>query len=106
MAEWVNSNTEEGAIIGSFQAGILGYYLERKFYGLDGKINQDALNAMKENAIDEYVKEKNIDYIMDEPWVLNDLFVNCSKDKNYLKKQKLILKDYYTVYKINTSKVR
>lgn len=106
MAEWVNANTEKSAIIGSFQTGILGYYLERKFYGLDGKINQDALNAMKENRIDEYVKEKNINYIMDKPKVLNDLFVKRSRDKDFLKKQQLVLKDYYVVYRINTNEVK
>jgi hypothetical protein len=60
-AEWINRNVPESAIVGGFQTGIFGYYLERRFYGLDGKINIAALDAMREHRIDEYVRDQGIE---------------------------------------------
>lgn len=100
VAVWVNENTPEDAVIGAFQTGIVGYYLEREFYGLDGKINQDALGAMKGMTIDRYVDEKEIDYLMDWPWILNDLFVNRASNPDYLTEKKLVWKGPYDVYQL------
>jgi hypothetical protein len=109
MVDWVNSNTEKNAIIGSFASGIFGYYSERKFYSLDGKTNHDAFVALKEKKIDDYIKEKKIDYIIEWAGYLNDLCVSRARDKGYLEKQRLLFKsqpnsfrEYWTAYKIRT----
>ncbi len=83
-ALWINRNTPPGAIIGAFQTGIFGYYLERPFYGLDGKINIDALEALRESRIDEYVRDKRIAYLADWPFVFEDLFSARARDPHAL----------------------
>ncbi len=98
VAEWINANTPPDAIIGAFQSGITGYYLERRFYGLDGKINLDALRAMQSKTIDRYVQEKEIDYLMDIRWILRDLFTRRSEDPRFLSQRKLIWAGPYDVY--------
>ena len=99
-AVWINENTPKDAVIGAFQTGIFGYYLDRKFYGLDGKINQDALEAMKTGTIDRYVDDKRIDYLMDWPWILEYLFINRSTDPEYLERKDLIREDPFSVYRL------
>ncbi len=81
---WINQNTPPGALIGAFQTGIFGYYLDRPFYGLDGKINIDALEALRGSRIDEYVRDKRIEYLADWPFILEDLFVARSRDPDPL----------------------
>jgi hypothetical protein len=83
-ALWINQNTSPGAIIGAFQTGIFGYYLERPFYGLDGKINIDALDALRESRIDTYVRDKGIEYLADWPFIFEDLYVARAQNPDAL----------------------
>jgi hypothetical protein len=99
-AQWLNQNTPPDAIIGSFQTGITGYYLERRFYGLDGKINLDALHAMQDKRMDRYVQEKGIDYVADWDWILNDLFTRRSEDAAFLSKQQKLWQGPADVYRL------
>ena len=69
-AIWINRNLPKSAVVGAFQSGILGYYLEREFYGLDGKINADALEALRGGRIDAYMQERGIGYLADWRWVI------------------------------------
>lgn len=105
VAEWVNVNTPKDAIIGVFQGGIIGYYLDRRFYCLDFKVNYNALLAMNNGQMDEYIKKNKVDYIIDERWVLDDFFVKYSKDKEFLNKQQLIRRDYFDIYRINSERM-
>jgi hypothetical protein len=89
-AQWINRNVPESAIVAGFQTGIFGYYLERRFYGLDGKINIGALEAMRERRIDEYVRDRKIEYLADWPFVLDALLVNRSADREFLKRQQQV----------------
>jgi hypothetical protein len=106
VAAWINANTPPEAIIGMFQSGITGFYLERRFYGLDGKINLDALRAMQSKTIDRYVKEKGIDYLMDWPWILRDLFTRRSEDPAFLSRQKLVWEGPYDVYDLGVRRTK
>jgi hypothetical protein len=100
LTEWLNANTPPDAVIGSFQTGITGYYLERRFYALDGKVNIDALRAMQSKTIDQYVQAKGIDYLADWSWILNDLFTRRSTDPEFLSRQKLVWEGPADVYEL------
>jgi hypothetical protein len=89
-AGWINENLPEESIVGGFQTGILGYYLERDFYGLDGKINAAALTAMRERTMDKYIVAKGMDYILDWPWILDCLLSRRAADPDFLEHQQLI----------------
>ncbi|MBW1711349.1 MAG: hypothetical protein JRJ73_16005 [Deltaproteobacteria bacterium] len=63
-AKWINANLPEGAVVGSFNAGIVGFYSERPVVNLDGLINNfEYLEAMKNGEVYEYIVRNNIDYI-------------------------------------------
>lgn len=99
-AQWANENTPEDAVLGVFQTGIFGYFVERSFYGLDGKINRDALVAMKERRIDAYVREQQIDYLMDWPWILQDLYTQRSEDPTLLERTPRLWEGAFHVYRL------
>ena len=101
-AVWVNENTPKQALIGAYQTGILGYYLERRFHGLDGKINVLSLDAMRSKSMDLYVKREKIDYLMDWPWILDDLFVKRARDPLFLAKQRKVRQGFYDMYELDS----
>lgn len=62
-----------GCKVGSFESGILDYYLGWDVINLDGKTNAAALKALKAGRMDEYIEEQNIEYIVSSPPLLRDL---------------------------------
>lgn len=66
VVEWVRSNVGEEEWVGAVQTGTLGFYHDRTI-NLDGKVNPEALAAVRARRIPEYVLEKRIAYIAD--WV-------------------------------------
>jgi hypothetical protein len=100
MALWVNRGTPPNAVIGAFQTGILGYFVERRFHGLDGKINLAALQAMQARRIDRYVVDEGIDYLMDWRVILRDLFTARAEDPQFLARQEVVRRGQYDVYRL------
>lgn len=65
-ALWLNQNVPESAIVGSWNAGVIGYYSKQPVINLDGLINNfELLPYIAENRIDQYILNKKIDYIAD-----------------------------------------
>lgn len=64
-ALWLEANTDEEARIGSFNAGIIGYFSDRTVVNLDGVVNEDAYHARRDGKMVEYVCGKQIDYVVD-----------------------------------------
>lgn len=64
-ALWLEANTEEDARIGSFNAGMIGYFSERVVVNLDGVVNEDAYQARRDGRMLEYMCGKQIDYLVD-----------------------------------------
>jgi hypothetical protein len=62
---WLRDNTPQEARIGSFNAGIQAYYSDRTVINLDGVVNQDALNAIQEQKLLEYMHHMSIGYVAD-----------------------------------------
>jgi hypothetical protein len=63
-AEWLRDNTEKDSRIGAISAGIYGFLTQRTV-DLAGVVNREAYKAMKERRIFSYLREKNIDYLVD-----------------------------------------
>jgi len=63
MFEWIEKNVKDEEWVGAFQSGTIGYFHD-KTINLDGKVNPDALNALKANKIYEYIGDKKLDYIV------------------------------------------
>jgi hypothetical protein len=84
VAAWVNRNTEKDDRIGVLQCGMIGYFSDRRVINLDGKVNREALKAMKKDDLIEYVREEKIDIIIDHSRILQ-IFLDLppEKIKNY-----------------------
>lgn len=65
FAEWLNSNLPTDAVLGSWDAGILGYFCSNTVINLDGVINSyDYIEYMRRGAYPEYVRSQRIQYIV------------------------------------------
>lgn len=63
-AQWLNENTNESDLIGVWDAGIIGYFSERKVVNLDGLVNSPGyFEYIKNGNITDYLDEIKIDYI-------------------------------------------
>ena len=72
-SNWINENTPEDAVIGFYQGGYFGYYIDRPFRDLGGKATDAAWEAWRNRKGWDYIKKKDVDYILDE-----DVFLDFS----------------------------
>jgi hypothetical protein len=70
VAEWIETNTYEDETIGVFQGGAIGYLSSRKVINLDGKVNHDALVALRNKSITSYLESTGVDVVLDNSNVL------------------------------------
>jgi len=80
IAGWVDENTEEGEKVGVLQSGTIGYFSNRQVINLDGKVNRKALDALQDGELMSYVKEENIDIIVDHSRIL-EIFLDLSQEE-------------------------
>jgi hypothetical protein len=65
-AEWIDKNLPAGTRVGSWNAGVLGYYSHRPVVNLDGLVNDfDYLTFRKENRVAEYIRREQLRYLSD-----------------------------------------
>jgi 4-amino-4-deoxy-L-arabinose transferase-like glycosyltransferase len=77
IAMWVDQNTGRDETIGVFQGGAIGYLSNRRVVNLDGKVNGQALSALKRGDIRDYIADEGIDIVMDHTAVLNLFLGPC-----------------------------
>lgn len=80
IAAWVDANTEEEDTIGVFQCGTIGYFSHRRIINLDGKVNHEALCALKKGRICNYLVDEGIDLVIDHCWVLEVFLGRSGKE--------------------------
>jgi len=73
-AEWINRNTPRDAIIGFYQSGYFGYFLDRDYRDLGGKATAEAWDAWFNRREWDYIQKTGLDYILDEDHYLDFLF--------------------------------
>jgi hypothetical protein len=65
-ATWLDRNLPHDVLVGSWNAGVLGYYAPQRVINLDGLINNaDLLPHLKRGNVSDYVLERNIRYLSD-----------------------------------------
>jgi hypothetical protein len=74
VVRWVNENTGDGERIGIFQCGTIGYLSNRQIINLDGKVNREALEAMKSGDLDGYLRAEGIEVVIDHSDILKIFF--------------------------------
>gem|GEM_PF-961747 len=100
MAIWAEANTEEDAVIGAFQAGMIAYFTPRRVICLDGVVNTRALDALKRKEIDRYIRREGISYLMDWDWIIDDLYAGRSSSSNPYANLELVYDGFFQVFKI------
>jgi hypothetical protein len=70
--DWVESHLPPATWIGAFQSGTLGFFHDRTI-NLDGKVNAEALAAIRQHRLGAYVADSPIAFVIDwvsivEPW--------------------------------------
>ncbi len=78
-ARWIKTHTDSADTIGVFQSGAIGYLSGRRVINLDGKVNREAFQALREGRLDAYVASAGIDLVMDSSNVI-DLFLGPWSD--------------------------
>jgi hypothetical protein len=76
VARWVNENTGDAERIGIFQCGMIGYLSNRQIINLDGKVNREALEAIKNGSLDAYLRKEGIEVVIDHSDILKIFFGN------------------------------
>lgn len=63
LVDWIEKNVKQDEWVGAFQSGTIGYFHDRTI-NLDGKVNFDALEALKENKIYQYIADRKPEYLI------------------------------------------
>ena len=65
-ARWIDDNVPAGALVGSWNAGVVGWYTSRQVVNLDGLINNERLVPyLREDRVADYILERDIRYLSD-----------------------------------------
>lgn len=62
---------KQNAVYGSWNAGIISYFSEVVLINIDGLTNDDVLPFIKSNTLFDYIKYRNINYLIDYEVMLN-----------------------------------
>jgi hypothetical protein len=87
IAHWVQENIGEDETVGVFQSGAIGYLSGRNVVNLDGKVNREAGEALRQGRLMQYLRGEGIDVIMDDMKVL-DLFLGPWSEEDYRRFEK------------------
>lgn len=70
VADWINANTPQDAVVGSMNSGVLSYLVQRKVINLDGVVDVRSMRAHWEKRQPEYIHERGISYLVDNDGAL------------------------------------
>jgi hypothetical protein len=71
--------------VGAFQSGCLSYFLDNRVINLDGVINENAHFHLIDKSLDSYLREQNIEYIVEEEFLFRmwDDYLDGQISNNY-----------------------
>jgi hypothetical protein len=65
-AQWLKTTYPE-AVVASFNAGVLSYFSQTELVNLDGVINDEALEAIEHKRLGQYILERRVALLVEEP---------------------------------------
>ena len=83
-AGYVARNLPKESRVGAFQSGVVGFYNENVI-NLDGKVNVEALAAIRKKQIEEYLDRARIDYVIDWEGVIDGLMPRAMKSGEWVR---------------------
>ena len=68
VAQWINLNTDEDALIATHDIGAIGYFTERQLLDLAGLISPEVIPFLtEEKMLADYVRKSKADYLVTAP---------------------------------------
>jgi hypothetical protein len=68
VAEWIEENTDEDAVIAAHDIGAIGYFSTREIVDLAGLINPEVIPFIRnEQKLAYYIDQENADYLVSFP---------------------------------------
>jgi hypothetical protein len=83
LAAWIKSDTEQDAIVGGFNCGIVSYYSGRRVVNLDGVMNDAAIWAIRSRTLGHYIDSQGIEYLADIDTEINRFMDEFSGDPKW-----------------------
>ena len=82
---FARSHIPPKAKVGTFQSGCLGYWLNNQVINLDGVLNKEAYFHLMNKAMDIYLEEQKIDYLIEEVYLFRkwNHYLEGQLSKNY-----------------------
>lgn len=69
---WITDNLPADAVLGSWDAGVVGYFTEQPVMNLDGVVNSfDYLDASREGTRDEFLRDRGLGYLVNHGDLVN-----------------------------------
>ena len=79
-AGYIKEHIPPTALVGAFQSGVIGYFNEN-IINLDGKVNSDALDALRKGQINSYIMERGIDFVVDWDGIIQEMLLKEASDR-------------------------
>lgn len=70
-ASWIKENLGPEQKVGMFQSGTTGFLYPKRVINLDGKVNHEALQAVRTHNLGEYLRRERVDVLLDWPEYLS-----------------------------------
>ena len=76
---WARETFEDGTTVGCAQSGGLGYFAENlTVINLDGVVNKECFESMRENRHFDYIRETGVEYIIG--WSNRKWFIDLTSE--------------------------
>jgi hypothetical protein len=83
MALWVRAHVPAQARIGAWNCGIMSYFSEHRVTNLDGVMNDHALGALEHHALERYIAQRQLDFIVDIDSQVDTLMTDYGGDPTW-----------------------
>lgn len=97
--DWVEENLPADSRIGVFQSGVIINFCPADFLILENKLNPEIGPAFRDKRMFDYLVERGVDYVMDEPRVLQVCLVQRSK-QDLRDRLERVYKGHFWIYRI------
>lgn len=67
-ARWIDANASRGDVVAGVNAGIVGYVGNRETVDLDGVVDGDALSAVRDHRLRDYLDRRCVSYVAEFPF--------------------------------------
>ena len=67
--QFIEERLPDDVRVGAFNSGIVSYFTNKKVINLDGVVNSDIYQVLRDRQLVAYIRKNNIDFVLDHPLV-------------------------------------